>query len=173
MAANDGVDIPDVEVWQQARKKKDPKPNEDPYYGSTTETVSDYSNRLFISTICTNIYHAYGLLLCLFIGIKILNAVYSSRFEELYGPDSQPLQQPIDETALLLAGGGKPHGRFKILNVVVPSTTTLTRVKATTGATASIPPRAPRREVSFFSFLSEFRLLIMHVYGYEIHYVKL
>uniref|UniRef100_A0ACD5WRS6 Uncharacterized protein n=1 Tax=Avena sativa TaxID=4498 RepID=A0ACD5WRS6_AVESA len=97
---------------KDAHKKKDPKPNEDPYYGSTSETMSNYS----------------------------------SRFIELYGPDSQPLQEPVDETAVMLAGCSRPHGRLKILNAVPPSTTTLTRIKATTGKVDSILPRAPRRD---------------------------
>ena len=75
--------------------------------------------------------------------------------------------------AVMLAGGGKPHGRFTMLNAVLRPTSTLTRIKATTGKVASIPPRAPHRDVSFFSFLSKFRLLIMHVYVDEIYYVKL
>ena len=60
-----------------------------------------------------------------------------------------------------------------MLNAVLRPTSTLTWIKATTGKVASIPPRAPRRDVSFFSFLSKFRLLIMHVYVDEIYYVKL
>ena len=46
VAENGGVDIPDVEVWQMAHKKnRELKGGEDPYYGSTSEDLSDYEIR--------------------------------------------------------------------------------------------------------------------------------
>ena len=89
---------------------------------------------------------------------------YASEFKKLHGEDSEPLSQPLDETAVMISGTGKKHGRLRILDAVVESTTTLTRIRATsTSDTLSFPPR-PRRggstqtcgDVSFFSFLSSF-----------------
>lgn len=68
------------------------------------------------------------------------------RFIELNGPNSQPLQQPVDERAVILAGNGRPHGRFLMFDGVLPSTGTLTRVKSSTGMVSSTPARAPRRD---------------------------
>lgn len=45
MAENGGVDIPEVQVWQMAHKKREVKSGEDPYYGSTSEDLSDYEIR--------------------------------------------------------------------------------------------------------------------------------
>lgn len=43
MAENGGVDIPDIQVWQMAHKKnRELQDGEDPYYGSTSEDVSEY-----------------------------------------------------------------------------------------------------------------------------------
>ncbi|KAM0852469.1 hypothetical protein ACQ4PT_051736 [Festuca glaucescens] len=63
----------------------------------------------------------------------------------LHGEDSEPLSQPLDETAVMISGTGKRHGRFRILDALVESSTTLTRVRATsTSDTLSMLPR-PRR----------------------------
>ena len=45
MAANEGVDLGEVEVWQLAHKKKDAKDDEDPYYGNTSSDLSDYTDK--------------------------------------------------------------------------------------------------------------------------------
>lgn len=95
-----------------------------------------------------------------------MNAI---RFRELNGPDSDPLKEPIDERAVVLAGYGRRHGRYKMFDKVIEPTTTLTRVKVVTGSQASMPPRPPRARpthavdlVSFLSFF--FFILSSHSY---------
>jgi hypothetical protein len=45
VAANGGQDIPDVQVWQMAHKKKVVEDGKDPYYGTTSVDLSEYSSR--------------------------------------------------------------------------------------------------------------------------------
>ena len=73
VAAKEVVDIHEVRLWREAHKKKDPQPDEDPYYGSTSETISEYSSRLFIATMRTNAYHAYKCLPCLLLAIMYIH----------------------------------------------------------------------------------------------------
>jgi hypothetical protein len=130
VASNGGQDIPDFLVWKEAHKKKEVVAGTNPYYGTTTHDLEEYS----------------------------------SEFKRLHGEDSEPLPQPLDSTAVMISGTGKRHGCFRILDALVESSTTLTRVRATsTSDTLSMLPH-PRRggstqtcgDVSFFSFLSSF-----------------
>ena len=45
-----------------------------------------------------------------------MNAI---RFTELNGPDSDPLKEPIDERAVVLAGHGSLHGRYQTFDKVI------------------------------------------------------
>jgi hypothetical protein len=92
-----------------------------------------------------------------------LNA-YKTAFTGLHPETDDPLQEEVDDTAVIVAGVGKPHGRYRILNAVLTPTTSLTRVRATsTSSSPAIPPRPwpggssqSTFDVSFFSFSSSF-----------------
>ena len=95
-----------------------------------------------------------------------MNAI---RLTQLNGPDSDPLKEPVDERAVVLAGHGRKHGHYKTFNTVIEPTTTLTRVKTVTGSQASMLPRPPRARpthaVDLVSFLSfSFFILSSHSY---------
>jgi hypothetical protein len=51
---------------------------------------------------------------------------YMMAFKDLHGQDSQPLQEEVDETAVIVSGIGRRHGRYRILDSVIEPTTTLT-----------------------------------------------
>ncbi|KAM0878584.1 hypothetical protein ACQ4PT_034778 [Festuca glaucescens] len=84
VAANGGQEIPRIQVWQTAHKKKELVEGKVVYYGKTEESVESYSKA----------------------------------FKSLHGDDSDPLSQPLDEMAVMISSGGKPHGRTSILNAV-------------------------------------------------------
>jgi hypothetical protein len=75
--------------------------------------------------------------------------VYRSTFEGYHPEVEDPFEEEIDETALIVAGHGKQHGRHRILDAVISPTTSLTRIKAThTDDHPPIPPpRQPRSRV--------------------------
>jgi hypothetical protein len=87
---------------------------------------------------------------------------YSEMFKKLHGEDSDPLSQPLDETAVMISGGGKPHGRTSILYAVHKPTITLPRIRHITSSSDVCMPPRPRRsiktsdDVSFLSFVSSF-----------------
>ncbi|KAM0902665.1 hypothetical protein ACQ4PT_019161 [Festuca glaucescens] len=72
------MEIPRLQVWQTAHKKKDLVEGKVVYYGKTKESMESYKKA----------------------------------FKSLRGEDSDPL----DEMAVMISGGGKPHGRTSILN---------------------------------------------------------
>ncbi|KAM0903463.1 hypothetical protein ACQ4PT_018676 [Festuca glaucescens] len=94
VTANAGKPVPEVLAWQKAHKKKEVVPGTDPYYGTTSYDLEQYT-----------------------IAIK-----------KLHGKDSDPLSEPLDETAVMISRDGGRHGRLRILDAVVKPTTTLTRV---------------------------------------------
>ncbi|KAM0871341.1 hypothetical protein ACQ4PT_039465 [Festuca glaucescens] len=111
VAANVGQEIPEIQVWQAAHKKKDLIGGEVAYYGKVTESVKNYTEA----------------------------------FKKLHGEDSDPLSQPLDETAVTISGGGKPHGRISILNAVHKPTITLSRIWNITSSSGVCMPPHPRR----------------------------
>jgi hypothetical protein len=67
---------------------------------------------------------------------------YEKVFKKIHWEDSQPLEEEVDETAVIVAGIITQHGRYRILNSVIQPTTSLSRVHATsTSSSLSIPPR--------------------------------
>ncbi|KAM0919313.1 hypothetical protein ACQ4PT_008241 [Festuca glaucescens] len=70
---------------------------------------------------------------------------YSKAFKSLHGDDSDPLSQPLDETAVMISGQGKPHGRTAILNAVHKPTITLPRIRHMTSSSGVCMPPRPRR----------------------------
>jgi hypothetical protein len=67
---------------------------------------------------------------------------YATAFKKLHGEDSQPLEEEVDETVVIVSGLGKRHGRHQILDGVIAPTTTLTQVRASSMSSSQlIPPR--------------------------------
>jgi hypothetical protein len=104
-----GKPLTSTAAWRLGKKKaKLTSPDEDPYYGKTSQDFE----------------------------------AYEKVYKKIHGPDSQPLEEEVDETAVIVAGIGKQHGRYRILNSVIQPTTSLSRVRATsTSSNLSIPPR--------------------------------
>lgn len=73
---------------------------------------------------------------------------YCSVFKDIHPETEDPIQEETDETALMIAGHGREHGRNRILGARPPTHRTLTQIKAT--LTADHPPiarpRHPRRD---------------------------
>ncbi|KAM0861891.1 hypothetical protein ACQ4PT_045590 [Festuca glaucescens] len=69
---------------------------------------------------------------------------YTSVFKSLHGEDSDPLSQPLDETAVMISGKGREHGRIRILDAVHKPTTTLPRIRHTTSSSGVCMPPRPR-----------------------------
>ena len=90
---------------------------------------------------------------------------YKKVFKALRGADSDPLSEPIDETAVMISGGGQPHGRPAILGAVHKPTITLPRIRHITSSSGMPMPSHPRRstqpsdDVSFLPSLSSFLIL--------------
>ncbi|KAM0836601.1 hypothetical protein ACQ4PT_062213 [Festuca glaucescens] len=75
---------------------------------------------------------------------------YKKAFKALHGANSDPLSEPVDEMAVMIAGGGQPHGRPAILSAVHKPTISLPRIwHITSGSTTPMPPR-PRRSTQSF-----------------------
>ncbi|KAM0883019.1 hypothetical protein ACQ4PT_031908 [Festuca glaucescens] len=110
VAANGGQEIPRIQVWQTAHKKKELVEGKVVYYGKTEESVESYSKA----------------------------------FKALHGEDSDPLSQPLDEMAVMISGGGKPHGRTSILNAVNKPTITLPQIRHMTSSSGVCLPPRPR-----------------------------
>lgn len=85
-------------------------------------------------------------------------ANYLEAFTGFHPEVEDPRAAETDERAVVVAGRGREHGRFKILDRVIPRTPalSLTRIKATlTADDPAIPPRRPSRandDVSFSHF---------------------
>ncbi|KAM0835356.1 hypothetical protein ACQ4PT_062987 [Festuca glaucescens] len=69
---------------------------------------------------------------------------YETAFKKLHGEDSQPLEEEVDETAVIVSGLGKPHGRHRILDGVIAPTTTLAQVRASSTSSSQLIPPRPR-----------------------------
>ena len=85
---------------------------------------------------------------------------YCTAFTGFNPEVDNPLEHETDERALVVAGYGRPHGRYRCVDSVTPHTPelTLTRVKATltVDGPAIPPPRRPsraRHDVSFLNFI--------------------
>ncbi|KAM0929256.1 hypothetical protein ACQ4PT_001750 [Festuca glaucescens] len=111
VAANGGQEIPRIQVWQTAHKKKELVEGKVVYYGKTEVSMESYKKA----------------------------------FKSLHGEGSDPLSQPLDEMAVMLSGGGKPHGRTSILNAVHKPTITLPRIRHMTSSSGVCMPPRPRR----------------------------
>ncbi|KAM0896782.1 hypothetical protein ACQ4PT_022994 [Festuca glaucescens] len=75
---------------------------------------------------------------------------YKKAFKALHGADSDPLSEPVDETVVMIAGGGQPHGRPAILSVVHKPTISLPRIRHITSSSGMpMPPRPCRSTQSF------------------------
>ncbi|KAM0861186.1 hypothetical protein ACQ4PT_046048 [Festuca glaucescens] len=111
VAANGGQEIPRIQVWQAAHKKKELVEGKVVYYGKTKESVDNYKKA----------------------------------FKSLHGEDSDPLSEPLDEMAVMISGGGKPHGRTSILSEVHKPTITLPRIRHRTSSSGVCMPPRPRR----------------------------
>ncbi|KAM0925821.1 hypothetical protein ACQ4PT_003969 [Festuca glaucescens] len=70
---------------------------------------------------------------------------YKKVFKSLRGEDSDPLSEPLDEMAVMISGGGKPHGHTSILNAVHKPTITLPRIRHMTSSSGVCMPPHPRR----------------------------
>ncbi|KAM0928185.1 hypothetical protein ACQ4PT_002322 [Festuca glaucescens] len=111
VAASGGQEIPRIQVWQTAHKKKELVEGKVVYYGKTEVSMESYKKA----------------------------------FKSLHGEDSDPLSQPLDEMAVMISGGGKPHGRTSILNAVHKPTITLPRIRHMTLSSGVCMPPRPRR----------------------------
>jgi hypothetical protein len=69
---------------------------------------------------------------------------YATAFKKLHGEDSQPLEEEVDETVVIVSGLGKRHGRHQILDGVIAPTTTLTQVRASSISSSQLIPPRPR-----------------------------
>lgn len=104
---------------------------------------------------------------------------YCEEFQRRNGPDADPMQAPIDAATVLLAGEGKKHGRYRILDSLVQTTATYPQVRATlSSGSATTTSRATSRvnmsaTVSFFSFVPILCLSFLHNYASDINYVIL
>ncbi|KAM0826553.1 hypothetical protein ACQ4PT_068803 [Festuca glaucescens] len=103
VAANGGQEIPRLQVWQTAHKKKVLVEGKVVYYGKTEVSVENYKKA----------------------------------FKSLRGEDSDPLSEPLDEMAVMISGGGKPHGRTSILNEVHKPTITLPQIRHMTSSSGA------------------------------------
>ena len=92
--------VPSLVAWKEGKRKnkKQLAPNEDPFFGKTTAEINEY------------------------------NKAYIELNGELADPTDEPINHPVDERAVVLAGGGKPHGRLRILNSMLVPTTSITRL---------------------------------------------
>jgi hypothetical protein len=89
---------------------------------------------------------------------------YTQVFTQLHPEVDDPLQEEVDERAVIVAGSGRPHGRHCLLDSMLTPTTSLTQIRATsTSDSPAIPPRPrpggssqPTIDVRSFSFLSSF-----------------
>lgn len=69
---------------------------------------------------------------------------YKSMVSELHGPEYVPEEHPIDPVAVMMAGGGKKHGRYWLADSLIDtaSTPTLTQIRSqSTSSTPSVRPR--------------------------------
>ena len=87
---------------------------------------------------------------------------YKKAFKALHGAYSDPLSEPVDETVVMIIGGGQPHGRPAILGAVHKPTITLPQIRHIILSSGIPMPSRPRRstqsidDVSFLSSLSSF-----------------
>lgn len=72
---------------------------------------------------------------------------YASAFHTLHGPDAGILDAPVDDVAVVMAGGGKPHGRYMILDGVIETTASISqlRTSCTSGSSGMSSRGQPRR----------------------------
>jgi len=94
---------------------------------------------------------------------------YGEEMRAIHGEDVNIFSEPVDPTAVVLAGGGKPHGRYSLIDSVIKTTASISQLRATgtSSGSSGISSRAhPRRastvelQVRFFSihFLSVLHL---------------
>ena len=84
---------------------------------------------------------------------------YCEEFRRGNGPESDPMEAPVDARAVLRAGKGKKHGRYKTMNSFVETDETYPQVRSDISGGGGYTPRPARRvppTVSFFSFSSSF-----------------
>ena len=91
-------------------------------------------------------------------------ARYCAEYKKLYPEVEDPMTQPIDETAMMLAGGGTHHGRSLCASGSFKSTRTFSQIKATlpSSITSTARTRQPRRDVSLPLFHHLLRLEFMN-----------
>ena len=85
---------------------------------------------------------------------------YCAEFRKLHPEVEDPMSQPIDETAMMLAGGGTRHGRSLCASGSFKPKKNYTQIKATlpSSITSTARTRQPRRDVSLPLFHHLLRL---------------
>ena len=90
-------------------------------------------------------------------------------FHQRNGEDRDPLLCETDETAVVLSGHGKPHGRHELLDTVIKPSVKLTELRAsnTTRESMANPSRAMRPTQSKEQEVSIFLLFILFLSFYR------
>ena len=85
-----------------------------------------------------------------FPGVEPKLASYTSEFTRLNGEEADPYAGEVDSRVVILAGEGKKHGRYSILDGEIEPITSLAQVRAscTSGSSSTRSPGQPRANVS-------------------------
>ena len=80
-------------------------------------------------------------------------SAYCEEFRRRNGSESDPLDQPVDARAVLRAGKGKKHGRYKLVHNFVETDLTYTQVRSNTSGGGGYMPWPTKRVPPIVSFL--------------------
>jgi hypothetical protein len=86
---------------------------------------------------------------------------YEDEFCVRHGEDSNPIEEKTDETAVVVSGHSKKHGRHKILNGVIQPTMSYAQVRASSTSASMANPTRARPSGSSQHDVSIFLLFIL------------
>ena len=115
-----------------------------------------------------------------FDGVATKLSKYTTEFKNRKGEDADPYEEDIDKVAVVIAGHGKKHGHYMMLDGLLEDVPSLSQVQTCTSGSPSTHTRGQPRSTmavlevcSFSPFSSYSGCMFFHCCFYDINYMIL